>query len=274
MASKVKKINFNHNNVHDTKNISLKEKGILNINLIIFYILNSLIFFQMFPAPSTAVTTVFARLGSNEQFHFDSPFSSKINKFETVNPEGNVSKTVFARLGGKHSDFSEKNMYEDVDKSFTSALKNPQPKKIIIKTNGAVRTLSNLRSVGTMQADMSPVNIRQKLPMSHPQRKTVKFSPHVDCKLIEKPASLPIQKSASPKINFITRPIQKSISTNLNVRPIQGRDVKKTAIATINKNNNVKLRLGNVNQVNSNANKVGVFSRLGLLNKHRPLMNF
>lgn len=206
---------------------------------------------------------MFARLGSNEDIQFNSSVFHKTSKFDLMKPEENISKTVFSRLGDKQSNSSARNTFGDINASpkFISSLKSSQPKKIIIKTNGAIRTLSKLPSGGTMQADKTPVNIRQKLPVLHPQRKTVKFSPHVDCKLIEKPtANLPVQKPIMPKIN-------------LNMRPVQVRDVKKTAITTINKNN-IKFRLGNTNQINNNVHKVGVFSRLGIQNKHKPLINY
>ncbi|XP_077296661.1 uncharacterized protein LOC143918592 [Arctopsyche grandis] len=202
-------------------------------------------------------TNVFTRLGSSEETGYSHPEISVKQQQSSA-----MQKNVFARLGGfKGPDIPLTktiiNSNELLEQK--NVFKEAVPKKIVIKTNGKVRSLSNVPSSGSMRADKVPLNIKQRLPVSNTQRKSVKFSPHVDFKVIEKRS----------KNSLIQKSLVPSVLTHIKTTPT--RDVMKISVPSI-KNNNVKSRLGNfVPRRSNNMKEIRVFDRLGLTSRHTVL---
>lgn len=184
-----------------------------------------------------SVSDVFKRLGSTEVIKPDTTTNMKPDSTQINKP-----KNIFARLGGKDKvsdvstdNFIKKPCQQTVVMKAISQLPLA-PKKLIINSNGAVRTLRQV-PMRTMQADKKPISVRDKLTMPTSQRKSVKFSPLVDYKLIEsRKTELPVQKTSVANI----------VMAHMNDKNTEQKS-------------NVKLRLGN-----KTVNNGGVFSRLGV----------
>lgn len=161
------------------------------------------------------------------------------------------SKNVFNRLGDKKGDA----ISDDGALKYEGILKNtPTPNKIIIERNFHT-SAKRVSKSGTMRADEIPISIKDKLPSTLQQRKSVKFSPHIDYKEIEKRPISNVLKEKLPKINLRTVALSKALQKTV----LQRLPVGKTKAIF---KSNIKNRLGRNKIILKN--KSGVFSRLGI----------
>lgn len=219
------------------------------------------------PVKKQISSSVFNRLGLNEESRTSlspnkSPPKVTITGLKkTITKSTTSTNTVFSRLGGKGDSLRRDSSDSNEPLKYEGILKGSSPvKKVILNRTTSADSFKSAKKIGTMRADEEPINVRDKLPLSH-QRKSVKFSSHIDYKEIENRATTNVPPHA-PTVPPVRTVAMSKITT---VVPMTKKVIKRTPV-TLSKKSSVKTRLGQSSLITKRS-KSNVFGRLGITSK-------